>query len=274
MSLVRRVFGALKGMGRFLGQTFNKILSRIQRSLSICALFYRLLMATFSGPRCFRIMAGEIAKQVYFTAIQGVHVLVFSALILGLVVIVHATQQLVKIQGEEFIGWLLVTIVVREVGPVWAAFFVLIRSGSAITVEIGTMSVTGELEAMKMMGVDPYRYLGVPRFWGLIISLVAMYVLCMFAAVLGGFLFSQIFADIFWSKFWMSFIQALQWLDLSVGFTKVTLFGALIATVSLYFGFSSEKQVEEIAKNTSAGGLLGLVLCASADIIITSAYYL
>jgi phospholipid/cholesterol/gamma-HCH transport system permease protein len=189
MIFLTRLFKVLSALGGFLGQTLNKVLLRSQRALSICALFYRILIATFSGPACWRIMFQELAKQVYFTAIQGVHVPVFSALILGLVVIVHATQQLVKIQGEEFVGWLLVTIVVREVGPVWAAFFVLIRSGSAITVEIGTMSVTGEVEALKMMGVDPYRYLGVPRFWGLIFSLMAMYVLCMFSAVIGGWAF-------------------------------------------------------------------------------------
>ena len=90
-------------------------------------------------------------------------------------------------------GWLLVTIVVREVGPVWAAFFVLLHSGSAITVELGTMSVSREVESLKMVGIDPYRFLGVPRFWGVTFSLMVLYVICMFSAIVGGYLFAQVF---------------------------------------------------------------------------------
>jgi phospholipid/cholesterol/gamma-HCH transport system permease protein len=250
------------------------VFNYVSQLLSICALFYRLLLSTFASAAGLRLLLRETASQVYFTALQGAHVLIFTALMLGLVVIVHATQQLVKVQGEEFVGWLLVTLVVREVGPVWAAFFVLLRSGSAITAELATLSVTREIEALKMMGIDPYRYLGVPRFWGLTISLVALYVLCTFAAVMGGFLFAQIFADVFWGKFWVSFINSLQWLDLAVGFAKCTLFGMVIATVSIYFGFQAEKHLGEVALYTSKGALTCLVLLGAVDIILTSAYYL
>ena len=264
---------------RFLGQLLGQLLSTmaeavfnyVSQLLSICALFYRLLLSTFASAAGLRLLLRETASQVYFTALQGAHVLIFTALMLGLVVIVHATQQLVKVQGEEFVGWLLVTLVVREVGPVWAAFFVLLRSGSAITAELATLSVTREIEALKMMGIDPYRYLGVPRFWGLTISLVALYVLCTFAAVMGGFLFAQIFADVFWGKFWVSFINSLQWLDLAVGFAKCTLFGMVIATVSIYFGFQAEKHLGEVALYTSKGALTCLVLLGAVDIILTSA---
>jgi len=268
----------IRVLGLFLGQAANKmaeaLLSYAANLLNICALFYRLLMTTFASGVGLRLVWRETAQQIYFTAIQGVHVLVFSALTLGLVVIVHATQQLVKVQGEEFVGWLLVTLVVREVGPVWAAFFVLLRSGSAMTAELGTLSVTREVEALEMMGIDPYRYLGVPRFWGLTISLVALYVLCAFTAVLGGFFFAQIFADVFWGEFWLSFINSLQWLDLAVGFAKCTAFGMIIASVSIYFGLKAEKHLGEIALYTSKGALTSLVLLVGFDIILTTAYYL
>jgi phospholipid/cholesterol/gamma-HCH transport system permease protein len=216
----------------------------------------------------------ELSRQVYYTAIRGSYILVFSALLLGMLVIVHATQQLVKVQGEEFIGWLLVTIVVREVGPVWAAFFVLLHSGGTMAVEIGTMSVNREVKALQMLGIDPYRYLGVPRFWGLTLSLLSLYILCVFAAIMGGYLFAQVFAEVFWAKFWLSFINALQWIDLSVGFAKTTLFAMLIATVSLYFGFSCRYHVDEVARNTSQAAIWSLVLVGTMDIILTSAYYL
>jgi phospholipid/cholesterol/gamma-HCH transport system permease protein len=271
MSLLSRI---LRIPGGMLGRAWGRFTFRLSRLLDIGAMFHRLLLGTFIGPPCVGLLFRELARQVYFTAIRRAYILVFTSLMLGMLVIVHATQQLVKLQGEEFVGWLLVTIVVREVGPVWAAFFVLLNSGGAITVEIGNMSVNQEIRALQMMGIDPYRYLGAPRFWGLTISLLCLYILCVFAAIIGGYLFAQVFAEIFWAKFWLSFVNALQWIDLSVGFAKTTLFAMLIATVSLYFGFSCRVNLDEVARNTSLAAIWSLVLVGAMDIIITTAYYL
>jgi phospholipid/cholesterol/gamma-HCH transport system permease protein len=271
MNFLRKLLSALVGLP---GQGRKQLNHQVAPLLGICALFYRLLLGAFIGPACLWLFFRELSRQVYYTAIRGSFILVFTSLMLGMLVIVHATQQLVKVQGEEFIGWLLVTIVVREVGPVWAAFFVLLHSGSAITVEIGTMSVHREIRALQMMGIDPYRYLGVPRFWGLTLSLISLYILSVFAAIIGGYLFAQAFAEIFWAKFWLSFLNALQWIDLSVGFAKTTVFGMLIATVSIYFGFSAEDDMGEVAQSTSRTAIWSLVLIGIMDICLTAAYYL
>jgi phospholipid/cholesterol/gamma-HCH transport system permease protein len=271
MNLLSKVVRALRGL---LKRAWDRFCAQVSRLLGICALFYRLLLGAFVGPPCLGLFFRELSRQIYFTALQRAYILIFTSLILGMMVIVHATQQLVKVQGEEFVGWLLVTIVVREIGPVWAAFFVLLNSGSAITVEIGNMSVNREIRALQMMGIDPHRYLGVPRFWGLTISLLSLYILCVFTAIIGGYLFAQAFAEIFWAKFWLSFINSLEWIDLSVGFAKTTIFAMLIATVSLYFGFSCRDHVDEIAKNTSQAAIWSLVLIGVTDVTLTAAYYL
>jgi phospholipid/cholesterol/gamma-HCH transport system permease protein len=268
------LFKWLRALGGLLGRFWQQIGTQVSCFLDICALFYLLLLGAFADPACLRLFFREMIRQIYFTALQRAFIMIFTSLMLGLLVIVNATQQLVKVQGEEFVGWLLVTIVVREIGPVWAAFFVLLNSGGAITVEIGTMSVNREIRALQMMGIDPYRYLGTPRFWGVTISVVSLYILCVFAAIIGGYLFAQAFAEIFWAKFWLSFINALQWLDLGVGFAKATLFGMLIATVSVYFGFGCRNHVDEVARNTSLAAIWGLVLIGVMNVTLTAAYYL
>jgi phospholipid/cholesterol/gamma-HCH transport system permease protein len=271
MNFLRKLFRALLNS---LSGGWSRLSALVSRYLGICALFYRLLVGGFTGPASLRLFLRELARQIYFTAINGSSILIFTSLILGMLVIVNATQQLVQVQGEEFVGWLLVVIVVREVGPVWAAFFVLLHSGGAITVELGTMSVHREIRALQMMGIDPHRFLGVPRFWGVTISLVSLYILSVLAAIIGGYLFAQAFAEIFWSKFWLSFLNALQWTDLALGFAKTIIFGMLISTVSVYFGFSAEANMAEVAKNTPLTAIWGLVLIGIVDILLTAAYYL
>jgi ABC-type transporter Mla maintaining outer membrane lipid asymmetry permease subunit MlaE len=103
---------------------------------------------------------------------------------------------------------------------------------------------------------------------------MCLYILCVFAAIIGGYLFAQAFAEIFWAKFWSSFVNALQLIDLGVGFAKTSLFAMLIATVSLYFGFSCRINVDEVARNTSLAAIWSLVLIGAIDIILTAAYYL
>lgn len=259
--------------GRGVHRLTTALLRTPDQPLNICAVFARLIIYSF-GRTGRRIILRETLKQIYFTAIQGIGVVIYSSLMLGLLVIVHATQQLVKVQGEEFVGWLLVTLVVRELGPVWAGFLVLLRSATAITVELGNMSVTGEIEALKTMGIDPYRYLGIPRFWGVTISVAALYVLTAFLAIFGGFLFAKLFSDVFWGDFWRSFLRSLEWVDLAAGFTRSLSFGMIIATVSVYFGFKPQHNLGEVARFTSKGAIVSLILCASLDFIVATIYYL
>jgi phospholipid/cholesterol/gamma-HCH transport system permease protein len=268
---LRLLPGLLGRGGTYLVLQLRSLASHL---LNICALFYRLLVTSFSSLTGLPLLERELVQQVYFSSIQGMPVLIFGALMLGFLVIVHATPQLAMVQGEEFIGWLLVTIVVRDVGPVLAAFFVLLHSGSAITVKIGTMSVTREVETLELQGIDPYRLLGVPRFWAVTVSVLSLYILAAVSSILGGFLFSQLFAEIFWGLFWLSFLNSLEWVDVAMGFTKCVAFGMLIATVCIFFGFQARQDMEEVARFTSRATLTALVLCAVVDIILTTVYYL
>jgi len=278
MKTAHRLIDALRLLAGLLGRGGAYMVLQVRgwvaRLLNICALLYRLLETSFSTTGGFSLLWRELVQQVYFSSIQGMPVLIFAALMLGFLVIVHSTPQLVMLQGEEFVGWLLVTIVVREVGPVLAAFFVLLHSGSAITVQIGTMSVTREVESLKLLGIDPYRLLGVPRLWAVTFSVLSLYILAAFSSILGGFLFSQLFAEIFWGLFWLSFINSLEWVDVAMGFSKCISFGMLIATVCIFFGFQARQDMEEVARFTSRATLTALVLCASVDIVLTTAYYL
>lgn len=251
----------------------DALLRTPDQSLGICAVFGRLVVSSFESVGR-RIIFRETFKQIYFTALQGIVVVIYTSLMLGLLVIVYAAQYLAKVQGEEYVGWLLVTLVVREVGPVWVALFVLIRSCTAIIVELGNMSVTGEIEALKTMGIDPYRYLGIPRFWGVTISVAALYVLTTLIAIFGGFLFSRLFTDVFWDDFWRSFLHSLEWIDLAAGFSRSVTFGMIIATVSIYFGFKPQNNLGEVALYTSKGAKICLVLCASMYLIMVTIYYL
>jgi phospholipid/cholesterol/gamma-HCH transport system permease protein len=244
--------------------------------VKIWTAFCRLWIATFATPSSFGMIFRDMAKQIYFTAVRGVYILIFVGLMLGMELILNTQQlaQMVKVPMEEYLGSLLATVVVREMAPVLAALFVLIHSSGAIVSEIGTMSVDGEIEALQVMGIDPYRYLGVPRFWAVTISVICLNFLITFCSVASGYLFAQIYADISWYNFLHSFSNTLEPLDLAVSFIKAAIFGMIISTVAICSGFESRGDMGEVAKKTAEGALWSLWLCGFMDFIIVSAYQL
>ncbi len=242
--------------------------------IKIWRVFCRLWGATLAGPANASMFFRDMAKQIYFTSVRGVYILIFVGLMLGLELILNTQQlaQMVKVPLEDYLGSLLATVVVRELAPVLAALFVLIHSSGAVVSEIGTMSVEGEIAALQIMGIDPYRYLGVPRFWGITISVICLNFLIMFCAVASGYLFSQIYTDISWYNFLHAFSNSLQPLDLAVSFVKSAVFGMVISTVAIYAGFESRGDMGEVAKKTAEGALWGLWLCGFMDFIIISIF--
>jgi ABC-type transporter Mla maintaining outer membrane lipid asymmetry permease subunit MlaE len=168
----------------------DRFLRYFEGHVKIWTVFCRLWGATFAGPAYFGTIFRDMAKQIYFTSVRGVYILIFVGLMLGLELILNTQQlaQMVKVPLEDYLGSLLATVVVRELSPVIAALFVLIHSSGAIVSEIGTMSVEGEIAALQIMGIDPYRYLGVPRFWAMTISVICLNFLVTFCSVASGYL--------------------------------------------------------------------------------------
>ena len=252
-------FGAL---GRIAAQLLESL-------IDIFGLFYRLISA--SGPQLanYRLLGREFIRQVYYIGVCGWPMVALTGLLLGLAIIVYAAAQLARIQGELLIGNLLVIIVVRELGPVFTALLVLLRSGAAIIVEIGAMALDREMDAMELMGVEPEIFIGVPRFWGLIISLIILYFIFLISAILGGYLFGQLFTEIYWQGLWLSFVGALTWQDLFISAAKILLFGMSIGAVAIYYGFRVKEHLSAVAQHISRGAVVSLLFLGVINAVLS-----
>ena len=81
-----------------------------------------------------------------------------------------AVRELGQVGAFDLIGRLIVIVIVRELGPILTALAVVGRSGTAITAELATNTVLKEVRALEEMGIDPYRYLVLPRLIGCIVG--------------------------------------------------------------------------------------------------------
>ena len=115
-----------------------------------------------------------VRAQIYRTGVCLLPMIGFLGCALGLIIIGQTVSLLERVGAEDFIGKLMVTVVVRELGPLLTAVVVLARVGAATVVELGTSRAQGDVEALEALGIDPIHYLVVPRMWGLAVSVFSL----------------------------------------------------------------------------------------------------
>lgn len=260
--------------GNFCGAFWVASRRRLQRLGEICGLLFRLLQTALTGRSGLRLMRREFYRQLYQIGWQGLPLVTFTGVFLGLGLILTSSGRLARIQAEEYLGNLLVVLVIRELGPVLTTLLVLLRSGAALVVEVGGMILERELEALELMGVEAEIIVGGPRFWGLIVSLTGLFLFFIAGAILGGFFTAQLFTDLYWQRFWVSFLNALSWPDLFLSLTKILLFGLLTGVAIIYYGFQSRESIIAVGQHASQGMVAALLFITAANALLTFVYYL
>jgi len=186
--------------------------------------------------------------QFYEVGNRSLPVILITGMFVGLVLAVQAYDQLEAAGFAERMGVLLNLTLVMELGPVLAAVMLAGRVGGALTAELGTMNVTEQIDALRVMGTDPIRYLVVPRF---LACLILAPVLTLFADLIGSLAGEWVAVTLkgvpeepyqYYTK------DALQMWDLMVGFVKSVVFGGIIGLVACYKGFNCRAGAQGVGR--------------------------
>ncbi|UJA21987.1 ABC transporter permease [Thermoleophilia bacterium SCSIO 60948] len=137
-------------------------------------------------------------------------------------------------------GGFMVVAIVREFGTFVTATVVAGMVGTTITAELGTRKMREELEALRVLAVDPMTYLVVPRILALIVMLVALNMLAIVAGVGGGFIASVVVLGDTPGAFFESFFANTTVLDLYAAVLKMAVFGVLIGVICCFKGLSAK----------------------------------
>jgi len=181
-----------------------------------------------------------VINQVRFTGAQALPMLSVIALSIGATTIIEAITFLPKLGQDNFIGNLLRLVIIREIGPLITAIIVLARSGSAITAELCTQKMHREIDAMEMMGINPYLIMVLPRLFGGVISVVLLIIYFDVIAIIGGYLISSFFTAFPFSTFVDYIARSITMTDLVSTLAKSVVSGMVIPLTCTYFGFKPE----------------------------------
>ncbi|MDD5067339.1 MAG: ABC transporter permease, partial [bacterium] len=136
------------------------------------------------------------------------------------------------------------------------------------------MTVSHEIEAIESMGIDPLKYIVFPRIAGGMIAMTCLTVYFSAVGILGGFLVGSLFINIQFSRFFEILWSSIQMTDVLLALLKSILFGAVISTVSIYYGFKINLSSTEVPQAVTRAVVSSLIYIFIIDGIITALFYL
>ncbi|HUU85795.1 MAG TPA: ABC transporter permease [Phycisphaerae bacterium] len=193
----------------------------------------RLLVADLPRARLWR----EVMPQFYEVGNRTLPVIMITGMFVGLVLAIQSFDQLYAAGFEERMGVLVNLTLVKELGPVLAGVMLAGRVGGALTAELGTMNVTEQLDAMRVMGSDPIRHLVVPRFLACLLLAPLLTFFCDLVGAFAGWLIAVQLKGVPSEPYWYYTADATEVWDVLVGFIKSVGFGGTIGLIACYKGF-------------------------------------
>ncbi len=129
---------------------------------------------------------GRVLKQIRFIGAQSIFVILLTGGFTGMVLGFQGYYSLSRFGSDAFLGPMVGLALIKELGPVFTAFVVTGRAGSAITAEIGIMRISEQIDALELMGLNPYRYLMVPNLLAALICLPLLTAMFDVMGIFGG----------------------------------------------------------------------------------------
>jgi phospholipid/cholesterol/gamma-HCH transport system permease protein len=214
-----------------------------------------------------------IVAQVWSSGIHLLPMIGFLAAALGLVIIGQTLALLSTVGAERHIGIIMVTVVVRELGPLLTAILVIARSGTATVVELGTVRALGEVEALESLGIDPVHYLVVPRMIGIATAVFCLTMYFVIVALASGWIFAFLRdVPLRPAEYLGQLAVNLRWQDFALLLLKTGLFGLLVGVVTCFHGLERPLRVEELSRVTTRAVVDSVVGCALLDALFLAGY--
>lgn len=255
----------------FIGRKTNRLFKGIHdASLLINSTFYWAFLSPLKGkPIRFKATISEMVKVGY----NSVPIVSVIALFVGIILALQSAYQLKRVGAMIYVANLVGVSLTRELAPILTAIIVAGRSGSSFAAEIGSMKSAEEVDALVTMGINPIRFLVVPKLIAMMIMLPALTMIADFIGILGGFLLSITELQLNPYNYIQQTMNALVIKDIVTGLIKALAFGIVITIVGAYQGFKVEGGAEEVGRRTTASVVTSIFLVIVFDLFFTMLFY-
>lgn len=216
------------------------------------------------------IFVKQYFKQMEFIGIRSTPVVMLTGIFTGMVSALQTHHGFSLFGAESLVGSTTALGLLRELGPVLAALMVTARAGSAMTAEIGIMQVTQQVDALVVMGVNPFKYLIIPRVVATVIMMPMLTLIFDAIGMIGSYIVGTIILDIDNGVFMARIMEYVSYDDLFSGLIKSCFFGGILAVVCCFKGYSTSGGAEGVGKSATQSVVISSVSILIADYILTA----
>ena len=219
-----------------------------------------------------RIRWRPILFNIRLAGFDALPIVGLLSFLLGVVVAYQGADQLKQYGANIFVADLVGLSMLREFAPLITAIILAGRSGSAYAAQIGTMTVTEEIDAMRTLGIAPLELLVLPKIAALVIVLPLLTVFADVLGVFGGMLMAQAQLGVTYGDFLDRFIKAVSVTHYMVGIGKAPVFGLIIAVVGCFQGFRTKGGADSVGRQTTRAVVQSIFLVIVADALFSVAF--
>jgi len=243
-----------------------RLLGRISLSVArhaggMSLLVWRSAQAAASGGVRFR----DVITQAYVIGVQSLPLVLVTATLSGVVTSQQGGYQITSSVPLYFLGSVVTSSVILELGPVLTAVVLIGRVGARITAELGTMQVSEQIDALYSLGRDPVPVLAAPRLIAGTLTMPALVAIADAVGVVAGMVAARATVGLGYESFlygsrvfWHSY-------DLFYSLMKALVFGFTIPLVSVHMGLLTRGGAEGVGRSTTASVVFMIIAVLVLD---------
>ncbi|RLA81441.1 MAG: ABC transporter permease [Deltaproteobacteria bacterium] len=236
----------------------------------ITLLFFQTIRHTFKRP----FPLALTVQQIEAIGVRSLTVVNVIALFTGMVLALQTAEVMTRFGAKGYIGVVVALSMLREIGPVFTAIMVGGRVGSGIAAELGSMQVTEQIDAMRVMGAHPVRKLVVPRVIATTLVLPMLTVIADILGIFGGLLISIVELKVNAYYYFHTILENITFSDIFSGLGKTFFFGFLIAIIGCYQGLTTTGGTQGVGSSTTRTVVLISIAVLIADFLLTKLFML
>jgi phospholipid/cholesterol/gamma-HCH transport system permease protein len=244
----------------------RRIMFSWKMTFEFIELVIKTLVYTVTPP--YRVR--DTVKQIHFIANESAFIVVFCVCAAAMVVIIEASFHMkIVIQNDSMVPGFASTLILRELGSVVMALLITSRVGAGVAAEVGSMTITEQIDALRMLGINPIRFIVVPRFVASIISCFLLSIIANLVCLYGAMLVTTLKLGYTAGEFIVTMRAFVKFQDLVFASIKGAAFGAVIPLFSCFYGFRCKAGAEGVGLATTNSVVATSVAIIVIDFILT-----
>jgi len=262
--------GPIERLGRAGGDVAVLIRGGVEEFGHAAVLFVEsLYWLLFGRWRKQPVRINAVIAEMMEIGIRSVPIASVLSLVIGVTLAMQGIDLLRLFGAEEQVVVAVALSVVREFAPLITGILLSGRSGSALAARLGTMTISQEIDALKVMGINPVRFLVVPALVAMVVMLPLLTFLADFMALLGAALYTNVELGLSLDAYADRTLRALSVKHVMHGIGKSLIFGVLIALIGCINGFAVSGGAEGVGRATTRA-----VVVSIAAIIVTDMLFI